>query len=1061
MNRYESSSNSTTFIIHYIMFDVKEYLGLDSVSPLHSKSNEVNESQLDVINQVKGFLVEEIYFSGENKNVAFPAIFLKKVEEFNSSVLLEIRKIQRKIWNFKKVIFLYVYSDTEIRIYNCAKRPLFPSEKLKDLEIESCAFSDKEKLEQLQRFFSGIAIDTGMIWTLEEASKIRKKINLDKRVNKYLVESLIFLAKQLKEKGLNDFSLIHNIVMRSLFILYLEDRRAMHETFYSNINKGAKSYFDILKDVNATYSLFEKLERHFNGDVFALNKDEHISIKKEHLNAIRNCFMVGKDYSLGDEFLEELKNMRIFDFSIIQIELLSEIYENFLGQRDFNVKKNVGAFYTPPSLVELILNEKLPIIERKGKEKKINVKILDPACGSGIFLVDSFKRLVKRHRNINGEKLTDFNVLKKILTENIFGIDNDYESIKGAAFSLYLALVDNLDPKTIWQHKKYRLPNLINYSSDRDLSEQGHNLFCTDSIKENTEIKKIDFDLVVGNPPFGTKNLLPSIRDYNDKYGLAKEKVLPFLHKATTFLGNSENGGIALIFNSKILVNTNKGYQNFRKWLFNECYVEKIYNFSILRHSPKKDFSNQLFTSANAPISILFYRKNSPEKESNRIIYYAPKTYIKTNVIEGINIDSADVKYIPREECQKGIFKNNILKIAMWGQTMDLNLIERLNSFKKLKDFISEEQIDIGVGLKFLSHSTERHMVDKEIPDRYIKPESIQRYASDSDSFLTLIKGLSSESIKSYSKHGILVENLSTINVFSRLGAKKTYTGPHILMKTGLSNNKICASYEDEDCSFNSSVIGISHTNSKILKGLTCFINSKLVCYYLFLCSSSIGIERNRVKLKEVKELPFTLSKKDLVHLANIYDEIIGEQSKSLITTRAEKLEEKVDNYIAKCFKLSPEEKILIDDFEEFTIPLLFKKYEKVLAPTKKSDVESYANEMTQYLNDFLGNQKLYAHYTIYENILHFSPLMVIKISFKESKKEISIKSLNRIDEILRELDKKLWQKEGTNIYFRKKINYKTNNEIFIIRPNQLRYWTQSMAMEDASELILEILNDV
>ena len=72
----------------------------------------------------------------------------------------------------------------------------------------------------------------------------------------------------------------------------------------------------------------------------------------------------------------------MFNFEIIQIELLSEIYENFLGE----LKHERGQFYTPYNLVELILSDKLPI--SKGN---YNVKILDPACGSGIFLVESYK----------------------------------------------------------------------------------------------------------------------------------------------------------------------------------------------------------------------------------------------------------------------------------------------------------------------------------------------------------------------------------------------------------------------------------------------------------------------------------------------------------------------------------------------------------------------------------------------------------------------------------------------------------------------------------------------
>lgn len=1032
-----------------IDFDIIENLGLDKAVSVISEPNQVSESQLGVINQVKDFGIDEIYFSTDDNHNSYPAVFLKEVQKFDDLVLREIAIAQKKIWNFKKVIFLYVYSETEIRIYNCAEKPLLIksndfdyNKELKKLEIESYKFSDKNKLKELQNLFSTIAIDTGIIWTLKEAVEIRKKISLKRRVDKYLVDSLTYTAKQLQDDGL-EINLIHKIIMRSLFLLYLEDRGATDAKFYSGIKEGAQSYFDILDDEDKTYSLYRKLEEYFNGNVFTVDNNETIS--REHLQIIKKCFINGNDDSQQQNLFEDF---RLFDFSIIQIELLSEIYENFLSEINPTLKQDTGTYYTPPSLVELILNEKLPIAR---SEKNFNIKILDPTCGSGIFLVESFKRLVKRHENATSKKLTDFNELKKLLTDNIFGIEIHPQSIKVAAFSLYLALVDNLNPKTIWQNKDYRLPYLINDPSDGSLVEQGNNLFRSDTIKSNPEVEAIKFDLVVGNPPFGTKKLSQAIRDYSDKYGFAKEMVLPFLHKATTF---SENGEIALIFNTKILTNTKITYQNFRKWLFNECYVEKIYNFSILRNAPK-DFGGQLFGSATGPISIVFYRKNAPNKKTDTIVYYAPKTYIKSNVIEGVSIDGTDLKYLPREECKNPTSK--IWKIAMWGGNGDMKLIHKLNSLDSLEQFISDEKFDRGSGLQYLNDSTKNPKVDTEIPNRYIAPKNIRRYASNS--FSDLNSGLSLKSKEIYAKHyGVSVSDIPTIDIFRRVGAKKTYFAPHILIKEGLSNWKICASYENEDCSFNSKVLGVSHSDANLLKGLTCFINSKLAYYYLFLCSASIGIEREEIKPNEVYKLPFSLSKENLYYLAEIYDRMCSESE--ILNNSLKEQEKQIDEYIFKCFNFSKDENLIVDNFVEFTIPLLIKRYQYVLGPTNLQEIQDYAVKVSEHLNDFLKNQNLYANCTIFVKVNHFSPLMITKVTFEDTEKAV-LKSIVPIDDILKVLDKELWKKKATNIYFRKKVNYKTGNDIFIIRPNQKRFWTQSMAIEDASELILEILNEV
>ena len=158
-----------------------------------------------------------------------------------------------------------------------------------------------------------------------------------------------------------------------------------------------------------------------------------------------------------------------------------------MSELDEKNKKDSGTFYTPPSLVELILNEKLPIQKDK---TNYNIKTLDPSCGSGIFLVQSFKRLVKRYENKYQKKLTDFDILVKILKDNIFGIEIEPKSIKVAAFSLYLALLDNLDPKTGWWNGNIKFPYLINDPDDLTLNEQGYNLFKRDTISD-FEISKL------------------------------------------------------------------------------------------------------------------------------------------------------------------------------------------------------------------------------------------------------------------------------------------------------------------------------------------------------------------------------------------------------------------------------------------------------------------------------------------------------------------------------------------------------------------------------------------
>lgn len=96
-------------------------------------------------------------------------------------ILFKILPIFTERFGIIKVLFLYVTSNTEIRIYNCAEKPLFVTkdtnytQEISKIELQTCSISDTSKLELLKSIFSQVAIDNGVIWTLEEGFEIRKR----------------------------------------------------------------------------------------------------------------------------------------------------------------------------------------------------------------------------------------------------------------------------------------------------------------------------------------------------------------------------------------------------------------------------------------------------------------------------------------------------------------------------------------------------------------------------------------------------------------------------------------------------------------------------------------------------------------------------------------------------------------------------------------------------------------------------------------------------------------------------------------------------------------------
>ena len=1002
--------------------------------------------------ELKSIGADKVYFSGN-----FPAILFKDVSSFRSDSLKEIADIQHKAWNYRKIMFLFAMSDTEIRIYNCYEKPKYiksDSDYAKELEpyqIFKSTQEDKASLEILVEIFSQVGVDCGLLWTSDH-SDIREKINIQKRIDRYLVQSLLNTAEVLK-KDISNPKIIHGLLMRSLFILYLEDKGAAKEAgLYEEIKAGAESYFDILENKDATYRLFAKLQEHFNGNVFPVIDGEQIVVKEEHLTKIKHCFIDG-DISGQPKLFDD--DWRVFKFDFIQIELLSEVYENFLGE--LKSKQEKGQFYTPYTLVELVLNDKLPT----KSETNYNVKVLDPACGSGIFLVESYKRLVRRWKNDNPQKSITFSDLQDILVKNIYGIEIDPLAIKVTAFSLYLAIVEHLNPNTLWIDKNNQFPYLINNPEDKSLEgKQGNNLWCRDTIGEvnSDEFEKVD--LVVGNPPFGTKNLSKPIMDYCTKYNFGKEMVLPFIHKSTEFCPNGE---IALIFNTKVLTNTEKPFQNFRKWLFQDNYVEKVYNLSIFRKVPK-NFGGQLFTSAIGPICIAYFQKNQPQKPTKTIEYWAPKTYIKSNLIDGVLIDSTDIKHLPRVECQDPNTK--IWKIAMWGNITDFDFINRLSEIANIKSFIKKKNINYGVGLQPLSKSTIKPIIDDEISNmKFIRPERIEKYYTPDSSFSginSLLKDKDTilEYLKYYNKAS--VSDLPPINVFRRQGNKKVYESPMLLIKEGFKDNEFCSGIIKEKVAFNSTVLGLQSNNIDNLRVLSAILNSPLAAYYLHMISSSWGIERERIKPNEVYMLPFQINESDYENIVVLHKQIesIIENAPLLQDfSNISDIEKDIEKIILDSLDISLKDACLIEDFLNVSIDIFYKKGKsKAFHRTLLNENTIYAEMLSQELNSFYSETNHKISVTIYDVQRH-NPLNLVVVHFSDTEKPIEQKGVQELAPLLEELNKYSLQQKGNNLYVQKQFTYYDNDKIYLIKPNQKRFWTRSLAIDDALSLITEIAN--
>jgi len=822
-------------------------------------------------------------------------------------------------------------------------------------------------------------------------------------------------------------TIVHNLLIRSLFILYLEDRKATTPGFYQKYLPQSKSYFDILDDKNATYNLFATLDESFNGNLFPVSAGEKKAVDESHLKLVKDCFWDGQKGT------GRLFRWRAFDFSIIPIELVSEIYEEFLKTEkgEEQVSKD-GSFYTPLSLVEFILNEKLPWADKENTD--YNLKIIDPACGSGIFLVESYRRLVDRWKFCYKDKRIGAADLRKILLNSIYGVEINLEAVKVTAFSLYLAMLDYLEPKYIWNN--VRFPFLVfNPDEKTPKDRQGFNLFCSSSLSDGV-FSKHEYDLVVGNPPFKRGSLPDEAQVYLKELDFAREYVLAFLHRATQL---SPNGQIAMVAASKILFNKTGGYQNFREFLFNDTYVEAVYNFSVLRKA-KREHGGQLIPSAAGPVCVLFFRSQKPDVVKERILYCAPKSPVKRNTVDGVVIDSSDVKFLPREECAKG--NTNIWKTAMWATEKDFDVITRQSKEKSLKSCFESDGKSWHFGIGLHKPDDDGCYVQEFADYLFIATEQVDRYYVPEINLKKLGKGANFRPHKG--------------NIFHP---------PIVIFKEGQKNKRFCAAYVPFKAVYKNAVFGISgKVAANFLKALVAYTNSSFATYFLFLTSSTWGIERERVTLNELLSLPsliFSMSESKIEKLAAKVDEIISLKKNNPVLARdTSGIEKEIDEIIYQALGLSQRERYLIEDTLRYSLDL-FQEGEMSGAyhiPTV-DELEDYAGIICEDINDILQYSETTVWATIYE-VGHYSPLNMVALRFSNREKPGFIENVSSqaaIGKLLKEIDEYTYEKFSESVYFRKVVKYYNDDTIFLIKPNEKRFWSRSTAMNDADDIIIEV----
>ncbi|MCC5943709.1 MAG: N-6 DNA methylase [Bernardetiaceae bacterium] len=716
------------------------------------------------------------YFDAENTHInSKPSVYIFQRDDnfFNTQAH---KDLHAKIWSSGEIDIYIIVGTTRIDIIN-ARRPADITEKEEDLDLENLKlFSNTIQAFNDQRFSAHI-FGKGMFW---EQKEFENKENKDFYPNKLdeknapfhrLLDYLKDTRKTLKEEKQKDKlsdETIDRLLITCILIKYLEgieDDKGKNTLAEIYQNAKITKFEQALENGKTILDIFQNLASEFNGKIFDIfTKAQKQEILEKDLSLIAQ-FLTGKI----DTKTKQLFIWEQYNFNFLPIELISSIYESFLP-------KSKGVVYTPPFLVDFLVDEVMPLDKATTYFANHTFKVLDPSCGSGVFLVSAYKRMLEwwsvNHYKETGEvQFPDKNTCQKILETNIFGVDIQGTATLISIFSLTIALLDKLSPKEIWNGLKFK-------DLSKNIRKQNFFEWAVNAPK--------DFELAIGNPPFNFEDG-KKLKDYiyiENEDGIV-DLTKGFKHKKVArnnFAIHFFEGAMTLARKSCLIIPSNvllydkaKETQKYRTQIFTDFTVKSIFDFTAPRRI--------LFGNAEVPVCAVI-SENKPSKHQ-LIEHTVIKRTEKLEKKEGLEIDYYDKHFVSwqwaTDENKQFIWKCNLL-----GGGRLFQLIYRLSLLETLGNFL-EKKKDWGYNIGYII----KHSNKKRIKANFIYNQNT-------------IKP------KSFNEDGSFQKIKEAEKTFVETRTKELYEAPHIIFKLIVEENKIPMAFVEEYLCFNSSFVGIS-----------------------------------------------------------------------------------------------------------------------------------------------------------------------------------------------------------------------------------------------------------
>ncbi len=575
-------------------------------------------------------------------------------------------QLRRYAWSAK--LPLSILTDfEEFAVYDCRIKPKQNDSAFAARIMYFTYKQYKDKWEEIEKIFGREAILKGSFDKYAAAAKGKRGTGtVDIEFLNEIEEWRSMLARviALRNTSLSVSEInftVQRTIDRIIFLRMCEDRSIENYGQLSALSNGSDTY-------QRLFDVFQKADAKYNSGLFHFKKEKD----RENPDELTpNVIIDDKElkWILHSLYYPQCP----YEFSVLPTEILGNVYEQFLGkvitltkahraqiEEKPEVKKAGGVYYTPSYIVDyIVINTVGKLCEGKTPKQLEKIKILDPACGSGSFLLGAYTYLInyirdwyvendpaKHTKQIyqgkGGQWFLTISEKKKIILNNIFGVDIDSQAVEVTKLSLLLKTLEGETSETIGQTYKMfherALPDLCNnikcgnsligpdfydnLEPEQITDELRHRINAFDWQTEFPEIfsrKNPGFDAVIGNPPYvrvrQIKNDDPRVAYYlEEKYKCAVhvwDIYLLFFEKAISLLG--KYGFSSFIIPIQTLHQPN--CESIRKLLIEKTSIKQISNLSQVK----------VFQNAIVKNCIIVVEK--PKRKQSQIEISEPKSY--------------------------------------------------------------------------------------------------------------------------------------------------------------------------------------------------------------------------------------------------------------------------------------------------------------------------------------------------------------------------------------------------------------------------------------------------